>query len=111
MIDQGGDLARLKFQVDRGLLVSGMKASQGWKLLEEEIQKILEAYRARAVDPKLVGQSYEHATIVGGHNALKSLLDLLQGAQDRGQVAAKRLKEAEDEQRETEAQERKLSRV
>lgn len=111
MDPQGRDLERLRFDVSRGLLVSGMQASQGWKLLEEELHKMLEAYKAKAVDPKIIGQPYEHATLVGAHNAIRSLLDLLEITKERGQVSKKKLDEAESAKREEDAAERKLSRL
>lgn len=79
-----GSIDRLTFEVGRGLLVSGMQATRGWQVLEEELRKMIEAYKAEAVSPKLIGQPYEHATIVGAHNALRSLLDLLEATKERG---------------------------
>lgn len=110
MDQQGRDLDRLRFDVSRGLLVSGLQSTKGWQLLEEELRKMIEAYKAKAVDPKLLGQPYEHATIVGAHNALQSLLDLLEIVKGRGEVAKTKLETAQDEKREDDAAERKLRR-
>lgn len=110
MDNQGRDLERLRFEVSRGLLVSGMKATKGWELLEEELRKMLAAYKAKAVDPTLIGRGYEHATVVGGHNALQSLLDVLDGIENRGKLARTKLETAQDKTREQDAADRKFQR-
>lgn len=91
--------------------MAGLQVSPGWRLLEEEIQKMITAYKTKAVSPQLVGQPYDHATVVGGHNALQSLLDLLQATKDRGDSARKKLEKVEEEQREDHAVEQKLRRI
>lgn len=110
MDQQASNLERLRFDVSRGLLVGGLRATEGWRLLEDELKGMVEAYKRRAVDPKIIGQPYEHAAIVGAHNAIQSLLDLLDTTQQRGKAAEMKLEKAEDEQRDQDATEHKFRR-
>jgi cell division FtsZ-interacting protein ZapD len=93
------DLTRLRVEEETGLKIQSLKSNEGWKVLEEEIQKMLEAIRRQAVSKDSLDLS-THATYVGAHSALQSLLDLLSGFEDRARVSSKRIKEIETQQKE-----------
>jgi hypothetical protein len=89
------DLTRLRVTSEKGLKIQSLKSNEGWKVLNEEIQKMLEAIRRDSVS-KASLDPIAHATYVGAHGALQSLLDLLEGFVKQGTVADARARELEE---------------
>jgi len=77
-----------------------MQMSDGWKQLEIELRKILEAFRDQGVSKEMLNRPVEHASIIGGYNAIKSILDLIEAAKSSGKKATERLEEIESQDKE-----------
>lgn len=93
-MEKQDDLTRLRVTTERGYKIMSLRSNEGWKVLRETIEQHIEAVKTAAVSPDSLDPSV-HATYVGSHNALRSLLDILDGDVDRGQRAEARIKEIE----------------
>ena len=102
---------RLHFDVDRGRIVAGMQMSEGWKLLEDELNKMLEAYRRDAVSTRYLADPTGYATVVGAHNALQSLLDTLTNIRTRGDVAERKIETMDEKDKEERELEHSVRRI
>lgn len=88
---------QLRRVVERGHMVEGLELYPGWKeVVLPELERMIAAYKAAAISPKLIGESHQHASIVGAHNALQSLLDILTGFKRVAIQASKEVEEIEE---------------
>jgi hypothetical protein len=95
MTELDKQLNRLREAVSKAQKVENLVKTEGWDFVRGEIEKMLVAFKEASVSPKALENQIEHATIVGGHNALKSLLETLDHLQSVGPRARARLQETE----------------
>lgn len=100
-MERQDDLTKLRLSEEKGLKIQSLKSNEGWQVLEEELTAMLEAIRRTSVSTASLDQIV-HATHVGAHNALQSLLDVLRGFEEQGKRANQRIEEIEDERQEDE---------
>lgn len=110
-MDRGREMERLRERAEHGRRYESMMQTQGWKLFEEEVGKIIEAMRDQALSKEMLNKPVEHASLVGGYNSIKSLMNLVKGSKEVGQKAQARFDQLSKEQREEDAQQRKLRRI
>jgi len=91
------ELNRIRLQLEKSRKLEGLLLNSGWKLIEEELEKLLEATRRKAVSPDVLGKPYDHASLVGAHNALDGFLRMVKGSADIAPKLAEKYKDAEQE--------------
>lgn len=90
---------RVKERIRKAHALQGLDTHEGWLVIREELDKMLESIRIQAVSKDSLDPVI-HATYVGAHNALSSLLKMVDNTKESLESSKQQLEELENHERE-----------
>lgn len=86
-------LDKLRRIIHQSATMEELSRNGGWVMAREEAEKMLEGFKEAAVSNKFLNKPVEHASIVGGYNALHSFIGIIDAFVKGGPAARQKLEE------------------